>query len=52
MANFRIFILQLPNSIGFEIHKPHKSFKMEINDGDKILYGDENRMYFNILFGF
>ena len=41
-----------PIAIGLEIHKPHKSFKMEINDGDKILYGDENRMYFNILFGF
>ena len=41
-----------PIAIGFEIHKPHKSFKMEINDGDKILYGNENRMYFNILFGF
>ena len=41
-----------PIAIGLEFHKPHERFFIELENGDKISYGDENRVYFNILFGF
>ena len=41
-----------PTAIGFEYHRPLKEFSVDIGDGSEILYGDEDRLYFNILFGF
>ena len=41
-----------PIAIGLEFHKPHERFFFELENGDKISYGDENRVYFNILLGF
>ena len=41
-----------PTAIGIEYHQPQNQFYMDIGDGKNILYGDEDRIYLNILFGF
>ena len=41
-----------PTAIGIEYHQPQNQFYMDIGDGKNILYGDEDRVYLNILFGF
>ena len=41
-----------PTSIGIEFHRGVDSFEMDIGDGRPIQYGQENRFYFTVLFGF
>ncbi len=41
-----------PTAIGIEYHKPRDIFYNDIGNGESILYGDEDRFYFNVLFGF
>mgnify|MGYP001161351970 FL=1 len=41
-----------PTAIGLEYHKPLKDFSIDIGDNTEIMYGAEDRIYFNILFGF
>ncbi len=41
-----------PTAIGLEYHKPMNKFNIDIGDGSNLIYGDEDRIYFNILFGF
>ncbi len=41
-----------PTAIGLEYHRGLDTFKMDIGDGKPIIYGQENRFYFTVLFGF
>ena len=41
-----------PTAIGFEYHHGLDTFEMDIGDGKPISYGQENRFYFTVLFGF
>ena len=41
-----------PTSIGIEYHRGVDTFEMYIGDGQPIQYGQENRFYFTVLFGF
>ncbi|MBT5777197.1 MAG: hypothetical protein HOH90_07540, partial [Candidatus Marinimicrobia bacterium] len=41
-----------PTSIGIEMHRGLNTFEMDIGDGRLINYGQENRFYFTVLFGF
>jgi hypothetical protein len=41
-----------PTSIGLEYHRGLDTFEMDIGDGNTIKYGDEDRFYFTLLFGF
>ena len=41
-----------PTAIGIEYHQPKDIFYNDIGNGENILYGDEDRFYFNVLFGF
>ena len=41
-----------PTAIGLEYHKPLNEFSIDIGDNTEIMYGMEDRIYFNILFGF
>ncbi|MEE9572435.1 MAG: hypothetical protein V3W20_05270, partial [Candidatus Neomarinimicrobiota bacterium] len=40
-----------PTAIGFEVHRGLTNFT-KFNESDKINYGDENRYYLTVLFGF
>ena len=50
--NLWLFFYNYPTAIGLEYHKPLKEFNLDIGDNAEIMYGMEDRMYFNILFGF
>lgn len=41
-----------PTAIGLEYHKPLNTFNIDIGDGSNLIYGDDDRAYFNVLFGF
>jgi hypothetical protein len=41
-----------PTAIGLEYHKPLNTFNIDIGDGSNLIYGDDDRIYFNVLFGF
>ena len=41
-----------PTAIGLEFHRPSNQFNVNIDNSSDILYGNDDRMYFNILFGF
>ena len=41
-----------PTSIGIEMHRGLNTFEMDIGDGQLISYGQENRFYLTVLFGF
>ena len=41
-----------PTAIGLEFHRPSNQFNVDIDNSSDILYGNDDRMYFNILFGF